>query len=391
MHRKMGAEAWMPGLITKESQQNLDTAEKLCRAQRPAEALPYLEKAMEDPRNLDAWIQLAFLAPDLTKSTGILVNAERQGKRLLKQEFGQRCFDEHPDPMISRVGQFWSLLQTRPYMRTLQALVRIHQENKRFDLAAKVGIEMLRLCPNDNMSVREGLGTCLLKANRDADALSFAQAWIHREDGTSPPKGGCAFTPPSSAPLTKAQLDKLSSCVEGAIAYTAALASFRLYGDTKLARQYLIYAASVNHNVLLKVLGRVAQPKSLVSTPRQPNSTEAAHDYLWKAQDLWMEEKVWNWADGVPEVKAHVLKECSRAGCSVRERKVAQFKRCGSCHKAWYCGTACQKEHWKTHKTECQQHTAYKKMYRMITTKETNTGMLDEFLQGASVDMSQSI
>lgn len=58
---------------------SLNIAENLCRARRPNEAIPYLEKAMEDPRNLDAWVQLAFLAPDLGASTQVLLNAERQG------------------------------------------------------------------------------------------------------------------------------------------------------------------------------------------------------------------------------------------------------------------------------------------------------------------------
>lgn len=40
---------------------------------------------MEDPRNLDAWIQLAFLAPDLEKSTSVLLNAEAQGWLVLQR------------------------------------------------------------------------------------------------------------------------------------------------------------------------------------------------------------------------------------------------------------------------------------------------------------------
>jgi hypothetical protein len=63
-----------------------------------------------------------------------------------------------------------------------------------------------------------------------------------------------------------------------------------------------------------------------------------------------MQDDVWNWANANAEVKALVLKKCSREGCDVRETTVAQFKRCAACHKAWYCGAACQKKDWEQHK-----------------------------------------
>lgn len=90
--------------------------------------------------------------------------------------------------------------------------------------------------------------------------------------------------------------------------------------------------------------------ESLNNLPRASNGPEEAHDYLWSGQDLWMEEDVWNWADSQPDVKALVLKKCSRAGCENHESRVAQFKRCGSCHLVFYCGTECQKADWQTHK-----------------------------------------
>jgi hypothetical protein len=207
------------------------------------------------------------------------------GKALLQLDLGPKCFDDDGD----RVGHFWDLLETRPYMRTLQALVRIHQENKRFDLAAyvalfsyswlinhttfflssEVGIEMLRLCPGDNMAQRQVLGSNLLKAGRAADALSFARAWTSYNERTVifPPRGGCAFStsPPSSTPLTPAELTRLHKATPHAIVHTAALAAFKLFGDCELARQYLVRAAELNPHVMLKVLGRVDQPSKWYS------------------------------------------------------------------------------------------------------------------------------
>ncbi|KAI0092824.1 hypothetical protein BDY19DRAFT_983379 [Irpex rosettiformis] len=385
MHRNMGVENMMSA-ISQDSLKNLNIAENLCRSRRPVEAIPYLEKAMNDPRNLDAWVQLAFLAPDLEKSTQVLLNAETQGKlwcgnvgkKYLKKDLGPTCFDDGDE----RVGNFWGIMATRPYMRTLQALIRIHQENKRFDKAAEVGIEMLRLCPGDNLSVRSHLGTSLLKSKRYSDALSFAQTWIEYEGHPEPPRGGCIFldkdyTPPKPEPLTEEEYNSLSSnkWMPAAFLYTAALATFRLWGDKQgeegekgreMAKQYLINAARLNSHVMLKVLGRIDQPKTVSDSPRSRNDTEDAHDYLWASQDLWMEPDVWAWADSIPEVKAFVLKECSRPECSTREEKVAQFKRCGSCHKAWYCGPACQKGDWGRHKADCQRHTQMRKMFKAM-------------------------
>jgi hypothetical protein len=47
------------------------------------------------------------------------------------------------------------------------------------------------------------------------------------------------------------------------------------------------------------------------------------------------------------------------SGCCVfceesPERAAMKRSRCGACKKVVYCGTACQKAHWKVHKTECK-------------------------------------
>lgn len=124
---------------------------------------------------------------------------------------------------------------------------------------SEVGIEMLRLCPGDNLGQRYTQGSCLLKAKRYSDALSFAQAWLD-PDVQMPERGGCAFRTPRKKPLTSAEIGRLNTYENASLAYTAALASYRLWGDCELARQYLLFAASLNSFVLLKVLARVDQP-----------------------------------------------------------------------------------------------------------------------------------
>ncbi|KAJ3555145.1 hypothetical protein NM688_g2741 [Phlebia brevispora] len=357
----------------------LEIAEDLCRRRRPYEALPYLDKAMRDPRNLDAWVQAAFLAPTLDDSTQLLECAEKQGRKLLQKDLGSDCFDDDGDC----VGRFWSVLETRPYMRVLQALVRIHVENAQYGKAADVCIEMLRLCPGDNMGQRDWLGALLARAGRCTEALSYSQAWL--EDSTSHPDGKA---PPSQTPLTPEHIERLSRFTKADIPYSAALAAFKLWGNCELARQYLLIGARLNSQVLLKILAKIDRPKSLSNAARELNSTEDAHDYLWLAQDAWMEEDVWKWANDQQDAKACVMKPCSRDGCDAVEQKVAQFKRCGACHQVWYCSTACQKQDWKKHKPACKQREQMKQFMRSIAlgkpakTPAPFTGAAADFAEG---------
>ena len=240
-------------------------------------------------------------------------------------------------------------------------------------------IEMLRLCPGDNMGQRYWLGSVLLQAGRTADALSFAQVWFDPEYyGNWPPRGGCEFKPPSQAVLSDETVERLKKRGHTSLLYTAALASYKLWGDCEIARQYLRCAANVNPHVLMKILARVDRPstselsqilpnllmtyiESLNNLPRSLNGPEDAHDYLWLTQDLWMLSHIWNWANNDPEVKACVLKKCARSACNNREVRAAEFKRCGDCKEVVYCGASCQKEDWPAHKkstSACSNATA---------------------------------
>ncbi|CAL1702320.1 unnamed protein product [Somion occarium] len=353
MNKRVGAESLFGvggGTVSEVSRKNLEIAEDLCRKRKPIEALPYLDKALKaDDANLDAYIQLAFLAPTLDDSIEVLESAEHKGRGKLKQAFGPNCFDDDSN----EVGNFWSILETRPYMRVLQSLVRLSFENKRFDKCCETITEMLRLCPGDNMKQRSWFGSVLLKTGRTKDALHFSQAWMERDTrhhGTLPSKAGCDWKEPSQEPLTQETIDDMSQWTPAEHLYTAAYASFKLWGDCELARQYLHLAVKMNPNTVIKILAKVEQPKSLNMSARSINGPEEAHDYLWLAQDLWMAEDVWNWANSQEATRNLLLRKCSRDGCNNEEKSVAEFKRCAACHEVWYCGPQCQKQHWKQHK-----------------------------------------
>lgn len=228
---------------------------------------------------------------------------------------------------------------------------------------------MLRLCPGDNLSQRDWLGSVLLRAGRISDALSFALAWLGPAADRGA-HGGTDFAKPSYEPLSAEREKELSPWTKANLALTAALASFKLFGDCPASRQYLRIGAKLNPTVMIKILARRPPPGQRifykVSTdrtnnrvlwtgdlnmnPRQMNGPEDAHDYLWLTQDLWMEPDVWSWADGNEDIKTSIHRCCGRDGCSKTESKPGEFRRCASCMSISYCDPSCQKQDWRNHK-----------------------------------------
>ncbi|KAJ6536892.1 hypothetical protein B0H19DRAFT_1270587 [Mycena capillaripes] len=357
------------GIVSAASQEkSSEKAEDLCQKRRPNEAVPFLMEAMKDPNNLDADLQMPFLC-DRPMAMEVLEQTERRGRDILKQRLGLDAFsDDSP-----HVGKFFMTLETRPYMRILQAQVHSVRDTM---------IEMLRLCPADGMNQRSGLGSLLLRVGRNADALHFAQVWIDATagDGIPPPRGGTVFQAPRRELFSEERERKLSEPYwSPAIQmHTAALASFRLWGACAQASQYLRIAARGNPHILSKILGRRSRPgpvsiHGMNLNARGINSPEEAHDYRWLTQDLWTETPVWNWITSDAAVNAELLKICSHPDCTAQETKATQFKRCAGCRQVTYCGPVCQKADWKRHKTECREHLQLKKTIKEFEANKPNT------------------
>ncbi|KAF5326034.1 hypothetical protein D9611_000722 [Ephemerocybe angulata] len=267
MDRRRGVESIFGiggGLTSKEFERNLDIARDYSQRNKPDQALPYILKALEDPYNLEASIEFSAYAPNAAERIKTLEEAAERGKRILLQKLGPKAFDDDGDS----VGHFWGLLETRPYMRVLNALLEMYFQANETAKSADMGIEMLRLCPGDNMGIRSKLGSALIRDGRYGDALSFAQAWSTKstmDTGMPPKRGGTLFKKPTNKALSAAEEERLSDrWSSGELMHTAALASFKLFGDCELLRQYLRIASKVNPYILVRILGNIRRPNTLL-------------------------------------------------------------------------------------------------------------------------------
>jgi len=174
------------------------------------------------------------------------------------------CYCQHVPTCVS--CNLWSKSTTTRIgsrtRRTSAAILYLSRLNGFY--FSKTIIEMLRLCPNDNMGQRFWLGSLLIRCGRHADALYFAQQWLSdevRKSGKTLALGGCAFSAPQNE-LPDSPLDETSlRWASGQLLYTAALASFKLFGDIPISQTYLKMAATCNPHVLLKILAQVRKPR----------------------------------------------------------------------------------------------------------------------------------
>ncbi|KAK7052556.1 hypothetical protein R3P38DRAFT_2861009 [Favolaschia claudopus] len=338
------------GTVSKESQANLKRGQDLLRQKKPKQAMPYFLRALDqDPNNLDACASFALgFPPDV--AIEFLKQAELKGRQNLRSILSPDCFE-----LTTKYGapHFWGILETRPYMRLLGTLVRCYVNTKKWEEAVTNNIEMLRICQSDNMGQRAWMPALLLQAGRPADALYFAQRWLETDD--TPEGSGIDFAEPRRTPMTDAEIAKIKRLLDLQMIYSAALAAFMLDGDTPLAHQYL-HIASKFPTVLIKVLLRYKERLDLDTHPtRSMNGPEDARDHLWLAQDLWMQDAVWNWVDRDPFIKDKVLRECGNTACKKKEEKVGQWRHCSGCKRQWYCSRECQKAHWSDHKKPCKE------------------------------------
>lgn len=127
------------------------------------------------------------ISPDCTDAYVLLAEEEadtlsraleyyQQGVAAAERMLGNEYF-------VENAGDFWGLLETRPYMRARQGLANTLWELGRTEEALRHYQEMLRLNPGDNQGIRYSLLQLLLTVNRAGDAQALLDQY--EEEGTA--------------------------------------------------------------------------------------------------------------------------------------------------------------------------------------------------------------
>ena len=144
----------------------------------------------------DAYVLLAEeAAADGADAIRFLEEGVRAGEHAL----GRKMFEEE-------AGNFWGILETRPYMRARFGLAQLLRAGGERARAIAIMQDLLRLNPGDNQGVRHELAVCLLE-EEDLEALGklldeypdeYSAVWFYsralmkyRQEGRTPAGDAC--------------------------------------------------------------------------------------------------------------------------------------------------------------------------------------------------------
>jgi tetratricopeptide (TPR) repeat protein len=202
-----------------------------------------------------------FLAEETAETLEEAIDIYRKGVEAGERALGKKAFKE-------AVGHFWSLLETRPYMRSRAGLAQCLWEAGQRGEAVEHYWELLRLNPNDNQGVRQILMPCLIELGRDEDAEKLFKQY---------------------------ETDDIAIW-----RYSRALLDFRKHGDSSAADKSLKAAIEQNKHVPSRLLGRKKMPRTIPDYYSLGSESEAViyvYDNIavWKATPgalEWLAAKV---------------------------------------------------------------------------------------------------
>jgi tetratricopeptide (TPR) repeat protein len=214
-------------------------------AEQPEERIMLALRALQISSSCaDAFVLLAEEASSsLDEAIGLYTKGLEAGKRALGEE-----------PFKEQVGHFWSVLETRPYMRAKAGLAQCLWLSGRRAEAVDHYKEMLRLNPNDNQGVRYLLLPCLIEMGEDAAAETLAEQY--RDDSMAMWR------------------------------YSRALLDFRKHGDSPAANESLKEAIAQNEHVPAYLLGRKEMPPHLPESYGYGDEEEAVV-YTYTSGSAW--------------------------------------------------------------------------------------------------------
>jgi len=167
-----------------------------------------------------------LLAEETAESLEEALELYRKGVEAGERALGKEVFKED-------VGYFWSIIETRPYMRARANLAQRLWDAGQREEAVKHYWDLLRLNPNDNQGIRDLLMPCLIELGHDKEAEKLFKRF--EDDGMA------------------------------VWMYSKALLNFRKYGDSPAADESLKAALDENKHVPSYLSGRKKMPRSLPS------------------------------------------------------------------------------------------------------------------------------
>ena len=195
----------------------LDLAIKASETFDPKRRTTLAKEAIKfNPDCAEAYLLLAEGSKNRKTALGLFEQAVAAAERTLG-----------PELFVEGVGHFWSLLETRPYMRARAGLAEAAWASGRREDAVEHLGDMLRLNPGDNQGLRYLLAGWLLNLDR-VDALHDLLEQYDEDSATWN--------------------------------FTRALASFRTEGDSPASRKLLQTAKKSNKHVIDFLTGRKTLP-----------------------------------------------------------------------------------------------------------------------------------
>ncbi|HEY2589332.1 MAG TPA: tetratricopeptide repeat protein [Tepidisphaeraceae bacterium] len=198
-----------------------------------------------DPNCVDALLLLADRAGDAESALPLFQQAMEAGERQL----GPQLFEQE-------AGNFWGILETRPYMRARQQVAVNLMELGRYDEAAGHLRELLRLSPGDNQGNRYLLIHALMEENH----LDEVDDLLNRSEYKDEESAEWAFS--------------------------RALLAFRKDPDSPEAEARLDQAMRINRHVAPLLIGRAPMPAGAPPS-YSPGSEDEAVLYVDEAAPEW--------------------------------------------------------------------------------------------------------
>ena len=161
-----------PSLTEKTATTADDYLELSGEAPTKKKALMYAQKALAlEPDHLDAALAVTELSAQTPNELFEGMQALREKATAQMEEQG--WFDEE------NIGEFYSILETRPYMRVLEKYADVAMKFGMNRLAAATCEEMLRLCPNDNLGARYSLMHVYALLEEEPKAAALMKQYIN--------------------------------------------------------------------------------------------------------------------------------------------------------------------------------------------------------------------